>query len=828
MAAAISHASSSGFRNCVLLAAAISMTVGGSAAQAFDEQPMSDAELRTRITESLRDGTDWLKRNQGADGGWGAGAGALREYRVGLTSLSVLALINCDEPVESEPVQRGLNFLRNIPPTEPGFVYEASLYVMALCAAEELEKDRARIGRMARLLEQTQCTTGPSKGLWGYRLKGRGPAPGQNGEDQSNGQFAVLALRDAAYAGIDIDRRTWQLIHDHWTASQQANGGWGYSVSDPKPRGSLTAAGLSTLAITMRMLQDDSDVDEDGRPDCCAPHPPPEAFDKGRKWLAQRFTVFANPEWPAHHYYYLYGLERAARLGHVRFFGRHDWYREGAMYLQKAQGGDGSWNERQHSTPVLATSFALLFLSKGLARVVVNKLDYTSTTAGEDQAGDWNRHPLDVPNLVEKIDGLKGWPPRLTSQVLTLNRLQEESAVADINQAPVLYISGREALELDDQKVRWLREYVDQGGFIFAVANCDSKEFDKSFRQTIERMFPQGEASLQRLGSDHPVFRSEYPLPGADSVALYGVDFGCRTSIIYSPEDLACLWQKWMQHDPRDRSPGLIQRIIRANRIGINVIAYATGREPPVKLHGDDRKRKNRKSDVDRSLLEIAQLRYRGNWDIAPRALKNLLEGLNDTVGMAASPERRTIPITLSELKQFPLAYMHGRYRFQLSDQERAALRDYLDRGAVLFADACCGSPRFDQGFRELMAQMYPEHPLKQIPADHELYSGELGGFDIDTVKLRRLVPGGQNASIQTRTESVAPILEGIEIDGRYAVIYSRYDISCALENQASLACDGYEEEDAMRLAINVVLYSMLQDISWKKVLTSPPMTNEK
>ncbi|HIE97145.1 MAG TPA: DUF4159 domain-containing protein [Fuerstia sp.] len=71
---------------------------------------------------------------------------------------------------------------------------------------------------------------------------------------------------------------------------------------------------------------------------------------------------------------------------------------------------------------------------------------------------------------------------------------------------------------------------------------------------------------------------------------------------------------------------------------------------------------------------------------------------------------------------------------------------------------------------------------------------------------------------MRSRTEKGPPVLEGVEIDGRYAVVYSRYDISCALENQASLACDGYVEEDAMKLAINIVLYSMLQDISWSKV----------
>ena len=797
---------------CLMMAFSFVLTCPTTAAAAVAQnRQLSDVELRERIMRSLRDGVDFLKRRQQSNGSWIA-TGDESPYKYGLTSLSILALINSDVPVESEQVQRGLAFLRSAPPNQPEFVYEASLMVMAFCAADELGKDFARIERLTRLLVRTQCTRGPNSGLWGYHLVGRGGSPGGNGEDHSNGQFAVLALRDAAYAGIEIDRTVWERTHEHWLRTQRTDGGWGYKPNDPA-KGSMTTAGLSTLAVTTRMLQDDSDVDRDGRPDCCASHPVPDAFEKGRKWLARHFSVNTNPPGQNWHYYYLYGLERAGRLGNVRFFGQHDWYRQGARYLVAAQNGDGGWNERSGSTPVLSSSFALLFLAKGLSRVVVNKLDYNSVGHEEETNGEWNRHPLDVPNLIEKIDGLKGWPPRLISQVLSLGRLNGDTAVNDLNQAPVLYISGRDAPTLTDDHVAWLREYVDEGGFIFAVANCTGGTFDDGFRDLVERMFPDGDASLQRLQADHPVYRSEYALTNTEAIELYGVDFGCRTAIIYSPEDLGCLWQKWLRHDPPARSQGLIQRIIRANRIGVNVLAYATGREPPVKLNSSDEKNKNRRSRIRRGLIEIAQLRHKGGWDTAPKALENLLQGLNETVGIGVAPKRKTIPITLSELRRFPLAYMHGRYRFQLSDQERDALRDYLSRGPVLFADACCGSTRFDRSFRDLMGQMFPDHPLQPIPADHELFS-EVTGHRIDTVKLRKMVTGSANAAMKSRTETGPPVLEGVEIDGRYAVVYSRYDISCALENQASLACDGYVEEDAMKLAMNIVLYSMLQDIS--------------
>lgn len=804
-----------------LILAAILVLCGRSFvfAQPGGNQSISDVELRRRIVRGMRDGCAYLRAHQAGDGSWTAGPGARWESSpIGYTSIVIMALINNDFPVDSPVVQRGLSYLRSLPPGQPSGhhgVYEASLMIMALCAAEEPTRDKSRITRLVDLMQRTQAPNGPSKGMWGYALADQGN-PGSNSEDRSNSQFALLALRDAAYYGIKVDRDVWQRAHESWLLSQLPTGGWSYKNGDHQARGSMTAAGLSSLAITSRMLQDDSDVDNDGRPDCCAPHPPVDAFERGRKWLGspQNFSVNVNPGNGNWHYYYLYGLERAGRLGNVRFFGNYDWYRAGARYLVAAQNGDGSWNDRTTADPIINTAYALLFLSKGLSRVVVNKLDYTSPPNDEDVTGEWNRHPLDVPNLIEKIDGLKGWPPRLTSQVLKLSRLKPDTAVSDMNQAPVLYLNGRDAPTLTDEHVRWMRQYIDEGGFVFAVANCTGGTFDQGFRDLVKRLFPDGDASLKRLQSDHPVYRSEYALPNAENVELYGVDFGCRTSIIYSPEDLGCLWQKWMRHEPRTRHQGLSQRIIRATRIGVNVLAYATGREPPVKLNEDKRDRKGRGDQIDRGLTEIAQLRHSGGWDTAPKALRNLLEALNETVGMGVAPQRRAIPITLDELRRFPIAYMHGRYRFRLSKQERDALRDYLSTGAVLFADACCGSTRFDRSFRDLMQEVYPDNSLKRIPPDHELFS-ETIGHKIDAVRLRKLVPGKAGASMQSKTESVPPILEGIEIEGRFVVVYSRYDISCALENQASLACDGYEENDAMKLAVNIVLYAMLHDISW-------------
>lgn len=792
------------------------MTVGSVTVTA----QQSDVELRDEIKQAMTRGCDYLRRNQLNSGAWVSTKGAGQGHTIGTTAMAILAQLNCDVPVTAPHIQRGLEVLRNLPPHEPELVYEMSLVIMTLVAAEEYDKDLPRIRILARMLEDSQIVEGGDAGLWGYNIKG---SRGFGQPDRSNGQFAILALRDAAQAGVEVSRSTWKRTYDHWIKGQSADGGWCYHTGGSDNSGSMTVAGLSTIATTSRMLQDDSDVDADGRPDCCRVIPPNVAMQRGRQWLAERFSVNSNPGSSNWHYYYLYGLERAGRLSNVRYFGRYDWYRQGARYFVGAQQASGHWISTlggEGGDELTSTSMALLFLSKGLSRVVVNKLDYTSPDGDSLDTGEWNRHSLDMVNLIDHIDGLPGWPARLTSQTLTLSRLKPETAVQDMNQAPVLFITGREAPQFSDQQVSWLREYIDEGGFIFAVGNCDGQGFDGGFRKLVERMFPRGDTSLQRLISEHPVYRSEFLL-NAEGVELWGVDFGCRTSIIYCPEDIGCLWQKWQRHEPPNRHRDLSQRIVRGTRIGVNVLAYATGREPPEKLSENTVGSGNKAALVERGLLEVAQLTHTGGWDTAPKALGNLLRALNETVGLTASDRGEAIAPTLDQMTRFPLVYMHGRYRYQLKTDQIDSIRDYLSRGGVLFADACCGSTSFDRSFRDMVKQIFPDTPLKDIPADHEMYSEKIG-HNISSVTRRRLIPGSATASMQVREENGPPLLEGLEIDGRLAIIYSRYDISCALEQQASLACDGYIEADAVRIAVNVVLYAMLQDINWSKSVRKP------
>ena len=60
-------------------------------------------------------------------------------------------------------------------------------------------------------------------------------------------------------------------------------------------------------------------------------------------------------------------------------------------------------------------------------------------------------------------------------------------------------------------------------------------------------------------------------------------------------------------------------------------------------------------------------------------------------------------------------------------------------------------------------------------------------------------------------TRRVPPAMEGVRIDDRYGVIFSPYDMSCALENHESLECRGYGRRDAARIGLNMLLYALHQ-----------------
>jgi hypothetical protein len=583
----------------------------------------------------------------------------------------------------------------------------------------------------------------------------------------------------------------------------------------------MTCAGITSLVITNDMIQP-PDVEVTGQQiNCCGVRQADNSpVQRAVQWLGAAFSVDHNPSADlltrqAWLFYYLYGVERVGRMTGNRFIGRHDWYREGAEKMVRAWLGKSGvdiasgWKGvgfEEHDENV-TTSLALLFLAKGRRPTLLAKLKH-----GED--ADWNRHRDDVNNLTRYVESR--WPWDLTWQSIDLRT----ATVDDLLQSPVLYLSGADdpAAGADrDEAAKKLRGYVERGGFLFAEADCSGAGFHRGFHELMRRAFPEPEYVLTLLPAEHPVWRAEEMVQPEMQRPLWGIEFGCRTSVIYIPPkagrpSLSCLWELARSGRQR-RYPQSVQDQIKAGlSIGINVLAYATNRQ--LKNKEDSFVPQDTPAadgGSGRWQIRVASLRHPGGCAAAPRALPNLLAAAARELKLRISGEERQINITDPSLFHYHLAFMHGRGSFELTPDERKQLKTYLERGGMILADSICASPAFTESFRREMALILPGKPLAPVPANDRMLTRDYGGFDLSSVTQRVPQPEDRGGPLKDILQKGPPVLEAIKLDDRYAVVFSPYDLSCALEKQNSLECHGYSRDDAARIGMNVILYSLQQ-----------------
>ena len=355
-------------------------------------------------------------------------------------------------------------------------------------------------------------------------------------------------------------------------------------------------------------------------------------------------------------------------------------------------------------------------------------------------------------------------------------------------------------------------------GFLFAEGYCSGGDFDKGFRKLMDLAFPEPEYRLNLLPPGHPIWHAEERLQPEHLRPLWGMEFGCRTSVVYAPPDppaaprpsLSCLWELSYSGRQTKHSKPVQEQIDAARSLGINVLAYATNRELQGKEASFGRTTDTRPdSQSQRGRLDIVSLRHPGGCNAAPRALVSLLEAAASELKLRASPQKRQLNITDERLFDYHLAFMHGRNAFRLTAKERKRLGEFVERGGLLFANSICASPAFTKSFRREMAAIFAEHSLERIPPDDPLLTTAYGGFDLATVTRRDPQQSTGKGPLSAKKRKVPPALEGIKFGDRWGVVFSSYDISCALEKHDSLECQGYTRQDAARIGLNVVLYSL-------------------
>jgi hypothetical protein len=186
----------------------------------------------------------------------------------------------------------------------------------------------------------------------------------------------------------------------------------------------------------------------------------------------------------------------------------------------------------------------------------------------------------------------------------------------------------------------------------------------------------------------------------------------------------------------------------------------------------------------DLMLLQCGNLIYAGNKSsvcFADSFLTDVATQTNLKVNKKFCPVR----LDAEALFDYPFCVMSGNENFSLAQKERQQLRKYLTQGGFLLVSPGCSDEKWDKSFRQEIKVCFPEYPLQKIPMTHPIFS------------IVNPIPQ------LTEKHGRPAALEGLEINGRLALVYS-------LEGLNDCCCGGNELRNPARVNVNVFTYAVL------------------
>lgn len=206
----------------------------------------------------------------------------------------------------------------------------------------------------------------------------------------------------------------------------------------------------------------------------------------------------------------------------------------------------------------------------------------------------------------------------------------------------------------------------------------------------------------------------------------------------------------------------------------------------------------------EQARFQFAQVRHGGRWDPRPDGLSRLAWEISRRTSIETTPVVKALALSDPDLYRFPFAVLSSDGGFPApADTEIAELRRYLSYGGFLLIDDAGGTKGgpFDQSARLLVSRIVPGAEMARIPREHVIYKSF---YLLDG-------PAGRVAA--------TPDLEGLELGGRIAVLYSGNDLVGAFARD-SLGTWEFEvtpggelqREKSIRLGVNIAMYALCLD----------------
>ena len=200
--------------------------------------------------------------------------------------------------------------------------------------------------------------------------------------------------------------------------------------------------------------------------------------------------------------------------------------------------------------------------------------------------------------------------------------------------------------------------------------------------------------------------------------------------------------------------------------------------------------------------------RYRWNTDF-PEADNNFIVGLREWAGtnlkIASRPEQ--VRIMDDQLFDYPFIYFVEPGALELSTEQAARLREYIQRGGFIFFDDFWGEYEW-QNVQEQFHRILPEYEIKDIPLNHPIFHSYL---DVEEVVQVPNIYNARRGGDTSEKGGIVPHYMGIEDkNGRMVAFFAR---NCDLGDAWEWINDpSYPVKyglPAYKVGINVIIYAM-------------------
>lgn len=133
------------------------------------------------------------------------------------------------------------------------------------------------------------------------------------------------------------------------------------------------------------------------------------------------------------------------------------------------------------------------------------------------------------------------------------------------------------------------------------------------------------------------------------------------------------------------------------------------------------------------------------NWNQRPRDVANVCRWAGRQQERTLNWQIVNLTQPADDMEDAPVLYIAGNQPLKFSDEEAAKLRQFVEEGGLILANADCGNARFIDSYKKLGQKLFPAYEFRTLPADHVIYTGEQ--FPAKSWKKQPNIVGMSNGS---------------------------------------------------------------------------------